>query len=178
MRRSDSSASLLEELLDKQAITELLHRYARGCDRADEATLRACFAHHSVHRHGNFIGLSQDFCSHAIAVVSHAMIVRHQITNIIIEIKGDKASSECMYQAYHRLRDEDGGSIDYFNAGRYLDDLERLEGGWVITSRLGLIDFERSAPATHPGPSDSTQSIFSQKFPNDALYRHITNTPD
>ena len=52
---------LLSALAAKQEITEVLLRYCRGCDRADEAALRACFHPGSIHSHGAFKGLSADF---------------------------------------------------------------------------------------------------------------------
>ena len=51
----------LEELVAKQAITEVLYRYARGWDRYDEETIRSCFHPDSEHAHGGFTGTSQDF---------------------------------------------------------------------------------------------------------------------
>ena len=49
----------IRALLDKQAITEVIHRYARALDRLDEALLRSVF--HPGSRHAHFFeGPSSD----------------------------------------------------------------------------------------------------------------------
>src|SRR5215467_3176030 len=95
----------LDELLDKQAITEVLYRYCRGCDRADEALLRSCFHPGSLHRHGGFEGTSADFATLAMKIIAGTRVCKHMLTNVLIELRGDRASSESHYFAYHRQVD-------------------------------------------------------------------------
>lgn len=40
---SNINNSKLQELLDKQAITEVLHQYCRGADRCDEELMMSCY---------------------------------------------------------------------------------------------------------------------------------------
>ena len=96
------SPAALAELLDKQAIAEVLYRYCRGCDRADERTLRACFHADSQHRHGGFTGSSEDFCTLALRIVAPLKACKHLLTNVLIQVDGDVAFSESHYLAYHR----------------------------------------------------------------------------
>lgn len=56
-----SMAERLDVIESRQAITELLHAYARSNDRADEALLRSLFWPESTHKHGKFEGKSSDF---------------------------------------------------------------------------------------------------------------------
>jgi hypothetical protein len=167
---SEPARSPLDELLDKQAITEVLYRYCRGCDRADEALLRSCFHPGSLHRHGGFEGTSEGFVTLAMKIITGTRLSKHLLTNVLIEVRGDRARSESHYLAYHRQ--VDGGTAserDYFTGGRYLDELERRAGAWKIVRRVGLIDFERhETPDPH---SAIPASQLSQRFPDDELYR-------
>jgi len=138
---------VIQTLLDRQAITDVLHRYCRGCDQADEAALRSCFHPDATHQHGSFTGRSQDFVDLAMRIVRPLQMCKHMLSNLTIAIDGDTAHSECHYLAYHRRADADSGNEeDYFAAGRYLDRLERRDDDWRIAHRVGLIDFERHLP--------------------------------
>ena len=53
------SEQQLEQLLDKQAISDAIMTYARAIDRMDEPMLRSIFHSDSQHAHG-FVGPSSD----------------------------------------------------------------------------------------------------------------------
>ena len=161
----------LRELLDKQAITEVLYRYARGWDRYDEETLRSCFFADAKHRHGRFDGLSQKFVTIAMGNTRDVKSMTHMITNPLIEIRGDRAVSECSFFAHHRRSAADGsGEEDMFIKGRYLDIFERREGEWRIASRRGLSDFERIVPPADKTLADATVDQLGQEYPADPIY--------
>lgn len=165
-------ANRLDILEAKQAITELLYAYARANDRADEALLRSCFWPESTHKHGRFEGKSSDFVGFAFKIVAGLKYACHHISNVTVEVKGDRAFSECYYFAQHRRdRKEGGGEEDQFFQGRYLDDLERRGGVWKIIRRRGLSDY--TSPAI---PADTPYAAWpagqhSEKFPDDDYYR-------
>jgi hypothetical protein len=69
---TDAARTPLDDLLDKQAITEVLYRYCRGCDRAEEQAIRACFHPDSMHRHGGFEGTSVDFTAMAMKIIRNS----------------------------------------------------------------------------------------------------------
>lgn len=164
----------LMELLDRQSITEVLYRYARACDRLDEPMLRSCFHPDSRHRHGSFDGLSSDFCGHAANIIRGVLGVRHAVTNVLIELEGDQAWSECLYDAWHLRPDASGSPAHhYFNAGRYLDRFERRDGNWRIVSRLGLVDYERLEAVDAGSLRTLPSSALGQRAPQDPLYQHM-----
>jgi hypothetical protein len=172
MTTTPTQRSGLDDLLDKQAITEVLYRYCRGCDRADEAAIRQCFHPGSLHRHGGFEGTSADFTALAMKIIGAAKRTKHLLTNVLIELNGEQALSESHYFAYHRQVDPKSGlELDYFTGGRYLDELQRRAGEWKIVRRLGLIDFERHAAADPLSRAPASQ--MSQRFPDDELYRNF-----
>jgi SnoaL-like domain len=164
-------SAVLQHLLDRQAISEVLYLYCRACDRADEVLLRGCFHPDSTHRHGGFEGLSADFCGFTMKIIGRAKVTKHVLTNVSIEIDGDRAWSEAHYSAYHRtVRREDGTEEDNFSGGRYLDRFERREGRWRIAARIGLIDYERFQAPTDRGLAALPPAARSRRLNDDALY--------
>lgn len=158
-------------LLDREAIRDVLHRYCRGCDRADEAAIRSCFHPDSAHRHGGFEGQSSDFVTFAMDVVRPLLMCKHMLSNITIALDGDVAHSECHYFAYQRSRDGDSGvEEDFFSGGRYLDRFERRDGIWRISRRLGLLDFETFSAPTDRNLWQLAAAQRSGQWPDDPLY--------
>ncbi len=169
--KGGSMASRLDTLEAKQAITELLYAYARANDRADEALLKSCFWPESTHKHGGFDGKSIDFVTFAAKIVGALKYACHHITNVAVEVKGDRAFSECYYFAQHRRdRKEGGGEEDVFFQGRYLDFLERRGGVWKIIRRRGLSDYTSPAFPSATPASAWPAGQHSEKYPADDYY--------
>lgn len=167
----DKAADRLALLEAKQEITELLYRYARGWDRLDEELLRSCFTQDAQHQHGGFKGLSQDLITKAFPMIAKVKSTTHAISNILIEVKGDKAVSECYFAAHHRRLNKDGtDEEDYFLSGRYLDKLEKRDGVWKITARRGLNDLERVEPRADRTFATAAPDSFGKRKPEDPLY--------
>jgi hypothetical protein len=165
-------ATALQSLLDKQAITEVLHQYARACDRADERLLRACFHPEATHKHGGFVGSSSDFCTLAMKIILGTKLEKHQVSNVLLELNGDVAIAESHYVAYHRqVNQRTGEEEDMFSGGRFVDRFERRDSEWRIAARVGLIDFERFEPVSERGFKQLTAAQKSQRQPDDALYQ-------
>ena len=162
---------VIQTLLDRQAIVDVLHRYCRGCDRADEVALRSCFHPDATHRHGAFSGQSHEFVDLAMQIVMQLKMCKHMLSNVSIALDGDTAHAECHYLAYHRRVNADtGAEEDFFSGGRYLDRLERRDAVWRIAHRVGLLDFERYE---HPADRTLWQAPPGQrsaKQPADPLY--------
>ncbi len=90
------SSAQIQELLDKQAITELIYTYPRGLDRMDKDILLSIGHPDAKMKFGK-----TDFPSWAAYVdwliKAHNDMVgnNHRITNILVKVNGDKAVSEC-----------------------------------------------------------------------------------
>lgn len=183
----------VETLLAKQAITEVITRYARALDRMDEALLRSVF--HPDSRHQHFYqgpssapdaprpadGGPRDFVEFALGVISTHTRTHHQLGNILIELESpEQAVAETYFTAYHRMRpigDPKAApnawdtEMDYFVGGRYLDHFEKREGEWRIVRRTGMTDWTRlETPATQ-GFADIAAETVGQYYPDDLLYR-------
>ena len=142
----------IDALMSKWEIEEVLYRYARGNDRNDVEMIRSCFWPESLHKHGGFDGKSQDFVGFAAKILATLKHAAHFITNVSVEVSGDRAFTECYYFAHHRRDAADGsGEQDAFFEGRYIDILERREGVWKIIRRRGLSDLT-AKPVPAPSP--------------------------
>src|SRR5262245_754001 len=89
----------IRALLDKQAITEVLYRYSRACDRGDEDLLRGCYHDDAVEDHGgSFLGSASDYIEAIKPALRSDRLMSHSVTNVLIELTGaDTALSECYY---------------------------------------------------------------------------------
>lgn len=168
---ADPVARRFDAVEAKQQITELLYAYARSNDRADEALLRSCFWPESTHKHGRFEGSSAAFADFAFKIISGLKYACHHISNVAIEVNGDRAFSECYYFAQHRRVRKDGaGEEDVFFQGRYLDDLERRDGVWKIIRRRGLSDYTSPPIPAQTPYADWPAGQHSLRYPEDDYY--------
>ncbi|MCR9186148.1 MAG: nuclear transport factor 2 family protein [Halieaceae bacterium] len=182
----------LQELLAKQAITEVIVRYARALDRMDEALLRSVFHPGSEHHHF-YEGPSSDpsrpstaeqpgdFVAFALGVLSAHSRTHHHLGNILVEMDGpDRARAETYFTAFHRMRpvgdplagaDAFDNEMDYFVGGRYLDHFALRGGEWRIVRRVGMTDWTRLEPAQSRGFGSIAAETVGQRAPDDYLYR-------
>ena len=139
----------VQTLLDKQEIYEVLCRYCRAIDRHDEDLMRSVYHPDALDHHGMFDGKASDFCEFFMRreVRGGLKGASHRITNVLIELKGDVAHSECYYHAYIRSENE-GQDYLYLVDGRYLDRFERRNGVWKIAERYCVFDWNMFTPYT------------------------------
>lgn len=165
-------AKQLDELLSRTQISDVLMAYARANDRVDEALLRSCFWPESTHKHGRFEGKSVDFIGFAMKIISTLKFTAHHISNVSIQVNGDRALSECYYLAHHRRdRKDGGGEEDAWFEGRYLDDFERRNGVWKIIRRRGLADYTAAATPAPTPYAEWPAGQHSLRYPEDDFYK-------
>ena len=159
----------LDVVESRQAITEVLYRYAQGDDRADETLKRTCFWPEATVKYGSFDGTATDFVTFAMKIVRPLKFCSHHVSNPWIEIRGDRAVSDCHYFAHHRrLASTGNGEEDAFFEGRYVDRFERRDGVWKIAHRRGLRDYNAVIPADSKAEIPKDQR--SGRVPDDPLY--------
>lgn len=169
--RKPSPTQQLDALSSRAEIEEVLYAYARGNDHGDDAMIRDCFWPESRHKHGRFEGSSSDFVGFAMKIGSTLKYSKHHISNVSIRINGERAFSECYYNAHHRRPDKAGtGEEDQWFEGRYIDLWERRDGTWKIIYRRGTTDF--NSPVT---PADAPYSALpaggrAERSKDDAYY--------
>lgn len=145
---------LIQECADRQAITDLLYRYCRAVDRIDHELGYSVWHKDGVADYGErvFQGLGRDFIDHVCQQHSQLINHSHQVTNIVIELSGDRAASEAYVTA--NLRMERGGKLMQITVlSRYLDQWSRRNGCWGIDRRQTLMDMGEIREVT-PMPVD------------------------
>ena len=178
------------ELQAKQAITEIIYRYARAIDRMDEQLLRSVFHPGSHHCHfyegpssnpgtPSSEGAPGDFVAFALGVLSAYSRTHHQLGNTLIQLEGEgAATAETYFTAYHRTRARGDPlaaqnaydtEMDYFVGGRYLDRFEYRDNEWKIVQRTGMTDWVRLEPACSQGFNDIAAKTIGKRAPHDPV---------
>jgi ketosteroid isomerase-like protein len=135
----------LRELLDRQAIRDCVHRYARGLDRHDDEMIASAYHEGALDRHGDFLGSVAEFIPWANALHAAEWVAHHHhLTTHNVELDGDTAHAET-YCIGTFLR-KDGSAVD-MAGGRYIDRLERRDGEWKIAAREVVIEWACAADA-------------------------------
>ena len=136
------SATSLETLVAKQAIRDLLSRDCRGLDRMDkEMAYGVWHPEGTADYEGIFEGTGHGFVDWVWE--AHAAMSRHshQITNVLTEVDGGRATSEAYVTVLLWVDgDPDGPQTEIASRGRYLDRWSRRDGCWAIDHRLHLVD--------------------------------------
>src|SRR5215470_4916112 len=120
----------VDELSAREAIRAVLYRYARGVDRADLELLKSCYHPEAVDAHWTFIGNAHEFAEEILE--PHQMgdlpLLKHLITNILIELDGDRAFVESSFLCMVELPYDEGPRPHLTSHGRYLDVFECRAG--------------------------------------------------
>lgn len=133
----------LQEMLDHHEIRKLLATYCHACDRGDEALMASCYAgEDSFDDHGLVRAPGPEYARQMTALVrDRTEAVSHILGQSLIVVDGDRAVAETFFLGLMRLKvDEQGISRLNQLAGRFVDELERIEGEWKIRMRTCVRD--------------------------------------
>jgi hypothetical protein len=138
----------VRELLDRERLYELVTRYCRAIDRADEELLLSCYHPDATQDHGAYKGPIPGLVTHlrGRALDPAKGALQHIASNCRFELEGDVAYGETYLQTV--MTDPDGGQLLSF--GRYVDRFERRDGEWRIAHRQVIIDVPRAGMDTTP----------------------------
>ncbi|NLR73194.1 nuclear transport factor 2 family protein [Novosphingobium sp. ERN07] len=166
----------LRTLLDKQACTELVFRFARGLDRCDEDIIRSVFHPDATDDHGQFKGSAEEFISWVLPLLATMERTQHVIGNVLVDVSGDEAWAESYFVAYHDVTSGDGSLLRTTIAGRYFDTFARRAGQWRIAHREFVSDWSAAEPRSDNWDRVTPGSRqFGARGAEDPLYRYITN---
>lgn len=163
------SENAVEELLARQQIEAQINAYCRGVDRGDEALLKGVFWPDATVVHPPYEGGATAFCDAALEFIKLVKMSWHTVSNITIELDGDRAYTEAYFVGYHRfgnvdpapgliadvllpLRQEGVEVEDHFVGGRYIKWFERRDGQWKVFHHIGFREWETWAPASDRYP--------------------------
>lgn len=135
----------LDELLAREQIRDVLYRYCRGVDRGDADLIASIYHADAIDEHGAFQGSGIDFAGHVVDAMDAVSIVgQHHLTNILIEIEGQRAAAESYFIALHPYQPQ-GETTPVLAAvgGRYLDRFECRDGVWKVAHRQVVLDWSQ-----------------------------------
>lgn len=154
----------LQRLVEKDAIRDLMARYARGVDRGDWDLVRSTYFPDAWDDHGDFKGGTEEFIAWVTARTRDATQVMHFLGQCLIELaKPDVAVVETHFMTAHTLGprarrhykvEGDGDTVQISSYGRYVDRVEKRGGEWRIARRIVVIEATRVAGQTPPLGAD------------------------
>ena len=162
---------VLLELADREAIRDVIMRYARSVDRVDADLMRSTYWEDAIDDHASFKGTAQDFVDYVIPRLKSNDQTAHLIGNILIEMKGDAAAVETYFQAYHRHRDVSGTPKDMVIGGRYIDRMEKRSGEWRIAYREVVWDWYRAYADSGDWGNPPRGHYETHHYPDDPSYK-------
>lgn len=129
-------------LADRMAITDLIYRYCRSMDRMDHELGYTLWHNDAEVDYGPlFHGGGREFIDWVCEMHRPMIAQSHQITNIIIELHGDRAATESYVTAALRYRQNER-LMEATVRGRYLDRWSRRAGRWGMDKRVYVQDFD------------------------------------
>lgn len=139
---------LLTQLADRQAITDQIYRYCRAMDRIDrELGYSIWHEDGTADYEHNFQGTGRAFIDHVCA--QHAQLLQHshQMSNIVIELDGERAGSESYVTATLRM-ERNGRLMQMTVLSRYVDIWSKREGRWALDHRRAVMEMDEIREVT------------------------------
>jgi ketosteroid isomerase-like protein len=139
---------VLTEVADRQAITDQIYRYCRAMDRIDhELGYSIWHDDGTADYEDHFKGSGRDFIDQVCANHSHLLQHSHQMSNIVIELDGDRAGSESYVTATLRL-ERDGRMMQMTVLSRYVDRWSKRDGRWALDHRRAIMEMDEIREVT------------------------------
>lgn len=175
MAMSAAQEAALQQMLDKQAIMDLLNAYCNAADRHDHVKMRSLYHADAIDDHGSFFkGLAMEFIDKLPEIQAPMQILHHNMTTVNIALDGDYGEGEVYILAFHQVATDDG-PMDVLIGGRYFDRYEKRQGQWKFSHRAVSADWATvNTPSTvnlthpmiegahigKPGPDDPSYGLY------------------
>lgn len=144
-------------LVDRAAIVDCLHRYARGLDRRDEELLRSAYHPDATEDHaGAYVGGVDGLIEYLFRVHERFAGYQRYLTNVSVDIDGDQAHSEAYFLSV--LHEGTQGAVA-LSGGRYVDRFERRAGEWRIATRVVVLEWHGTASGGGFGPPTNLATL-------------------
>ncbi len=151
---------------DRQAITDQIYRYCRAMDRIDHELGYSIWHEDGTADYGeNYLGSGRGFVDHVCAQHAGLLCHSHQMSNIIIELDGDRAGSEAYVTATLRM-DRGGKLMQMMVWSRYVDTWSKRDGRWAIDHRIAIMDMDEIREVTPMKSHDR-----GKRDPSDPSYK-------
>ncbi len=126
-------------LSDREDIRELLHRYCFALDRGTVDEVMKLFADEcdlEIRPGELHSGRDAVYRWYEVLTRKRMDVLRHQVHNQVIELRGTKATSQSYWDVVGDLNGE-----PMISAGFYEDSLSKTEGKWQFEKKVILIDY-------------------------------------
>lgn len=161
----------IETLIAKDAIRDLVLRYARGVDRKDVTLLRTLYAADSWDAHGHhYDGPAEGYFAFLERQLPHMHIGAHHVCNHLISVEGERAEGEVYAIAWHLIPDDAGGLKHDIQSVRYIDSYIFEDGDWKFARRDVSFDMKIAFPADNAGPMPDAVDDLSYRELSFALF--------
>ena len=172
---NDNQMAQFQDLLDKKACEEVILRYARTLDWLDEEGQASCYWPDAHIDYGFYEGDAAGWIPVVMEIERSSVRRWHICTGIQISIEGDTAQAECYGLSSGTGQNAEGILTDTLFGGRYLDELERREGEWRISSRRYIADWVHSFPNGLADLARAGLNLHALDIdqPNNPLYRRF-----
>lgn len=128
----------LRDLADRIAILDLMHRYARSVDEQDWTLFSSCFTTDALLDYTAVGGIQGPLAvvrAWLAEVLPSFALVQHLVTNVEVEIDGDRARCRSYLLNPMGFENEEGEVVVFLEGGIYRDQLVRTDQGWRISER-------------------------------------------
>jgi hypothetical protein len=137
-----ASPSDLSSLLDRAAISDVVHAYATGLDRRDWKLFRSIFTD-KIEMNFRSVGLrvgsydADEWVRDAARLFAGFKATQHTSTNHVHDLRGDVATCVSNMQAEHFIAREpddelEEGADRWTIGGYYINELVRTTAGWKL----------------------------------------------
>lgn len=134
------NSHILTELLDREKIRDCLARLARGEDRRNAELITSAYWPTAVVDLGIFTGTFDEYLAWVVPGSPDIPVTQHVLGQHLIDLHPDTAIVETPVVAYHRVTAPEGDR-DTVIGGRYVDWMDKIDGGWRIAHRTMLYDW-------------------------------------
>jgi len=163
-----SDASMLAE---RSAIQDVLVAYCRAIDRRDANLLRRVYWPDATDNHGVYDGPVDGFVAMILPFLA-GQRTHHVLGNVLIELADEVARVESYVTAHHFRSTAADHMEHYVVGGRYLDTMQKRNGGWRILRRTFVEDWNQVRPANFRDDalSPEVRRTFGRNGPDDVSY--------
>ena len=128
-----------DELTEKAAILDVIHRYALALDRKDWKLLDRCFTQDARLDYTTAGGPAGSYRTELrawlIEILEPVPVLQHFVSNVIIELDGDRARATVYGVSVNQFDSNEGGPT-LVCGGIYHDRLEKGSEGWRFSERV------------------------------------------
>jgi len=169
----NDTADVIHQIIDKEAIRDLVLCYSRAIDRKDVELLRDLYTEDATDTHGDsFDGPADAYCEFIAQALPHMQYSGHHVCNHMISVEGDEGNGEVYCIALHYIPDQEnpGQWIEDFMTVRYIDNYRRCDDGkWRFSKRVVTYDMHIVRPFDGDGllgssPVDPSYEVCKQRL--------------